>query len=417
MNRYLVIISTAILFIVFSCSASGGNGGSGYSRYGIGDIQFFAGGRSAGMGGTAIALLSSTSLNRINPAGETKLSLTHFTGTFSYEGFRTTDGIQSAYLSSGNFGGAFLALPLSLDNGLTFTTGFTPYSSVNYKVQSELTIGSVSYTQLYSGEGGLSTALAGLAIAPIDSLSLGLRVNYLFGQIRSESDATFNSTDFASTKYQRTLNVNGFDVTLGFIYTGLARLTGLKSLSGLNIGGILSTATNLNATQENINILSIGQDTLTGKDGKIHIPASQGIGFSWLFGEKYLVAGDYFHHLWGDFEYFGVHPPQIRNSTRVSLGVEIQPSRERGASYWNKVAYRFGSYYLSSYYRIRSESINEVGITSGLDLPIGGDTQLDLALEYGRRGTTNQGLLLDNIFRLSITLSVAEKWFIHTEEE
>lgn len=106
------------------------------------------------MGGTAIALLSSTSLNRINPAGETKLSLTHFTGTFSYEGFRTTDGIQSAYLSSGNFGGAFLALPLSLDNGLTFTTGFTPYSSVNYKVQSELTIGSVSYTQLYSGEGG-----------------------------------------------------------------------------------------------------------------------------------------------------------------------------------------------------------------------------------------------------------------------
>lgn len=417
MNRHLAILSTAILFIALSHSALGGNGGSGYSRYGIGDIQFYAGGRSAGMGGTAIALLSSASLNRINPAGQTKLLYTHFTGTFSYEGFRTTDGSQSAYLSSGNFGGAFLALPLSLDNGLTFTAGFNPYSSVNYKVQREQTIKSENYTELYSGQGGLSTAVAGLSLAPIDSLNLGLRLNYLFGQIRSEADVTFSSTDFTSTKYQRTVNANGFDVTLGFIYTGLARLTGLKSLDGLNVGAILSTATSLNATQENINAVSSGQDTLAGRDGKIHIPVSRGIGISWLLGGKYLVAGDYFHQQWRDLEYFDVHPPQIRNSTRVSLGLEIQPSRERGASYWDKVAYRFGTYYLSSYYQIGTQSINEIGITSGLGLPVGGDTELDLALEYGRRGTTDQHLLQDNIFRLSITLNVVEKWFVRTEEE
>jgi len=417
MNRHFPILSTAVLFIGFSFSALAGNGGSAYSRYGIGDIRFFAGGRSAGMGGTAIALLSPASLNRVNPAGQTKLTLTNFTGTFSYEGFRTTDGIQSAYLSSGNFGGAFLALPISLDNGLVFTAGFNPYSSVNYKLQSEQTIGSVDYIQLYSGEGGLSNALAGLTIAPIDSLNLGLQVNYLFGQIRSESDMTFNSTDFVSAKYLRTVDAHGFDFTLGFIYTGLGRLTGLKSLEGLNIGAILSTATNLNATQENVNITSVGQDTLPGKDGQIRIPFSQGIGFSWLLGGKYLLAGDYFHQQWSDFEYFGVHPQQIRNNTRLSLGLEIQPSRDRGASYWDRVAYRLGSYYLSSYYQIGSESINEIGITSGLGMPIGADTRLDLALEYGRRGTTDQHLLQDNIFRLSITLNVGEKWFVHTEEE
>jgi hypothetical protein len=417
MNRQLLIFSTALLHICFSSTASGGNGGSGYSRYGIGDIRFFAGGRSAGMGGTAIALLSSTSLNRVNPAGQAKLALAHFTGTFSYEGFRTTDGIQSAYLSSGNFGGAFLALPLSIENGLTFTAGFNPYSSVNYKLQSEQAIGPANYTQLYAGEGGLSTALAGLTIAPIDSLNLGLQVNYLFGQIRSESDMTFNSPDFVSAKYLRTVEANGFDFTVGFIYTGLGRLTGLKSLEDLNIGAILSTATNLNATQENINITSVGQDTLAGKDEKIHIPVSQGIGFSWLLGGKYLVAGDYFHQQWSNFEYFGVHPQQIRNNTRLSLGMEIQPSRDRGASYWDRVAYRFGTYYLSSYYQIDTESINEFGITSGLGMPIGADTRLDLALEYGRRGTTDQHLLQDNIFRLSITLNIGEKWFVHTEEE
>ncbi|MGA9363838.1 MAG: hypothetical protein WBW16_05655 [Bacteroidota bacterium] len=417
MKRHIAILSTTLLLIGFSHSAYSGNGSSGYSRYGIGDIRFFAGGRSAGMGGTAIALLSSNSLNRINPAGQTKLTLTHFTGTFSYEGFQTTDGIQSAYLSSGNFGGAFLALPLSPDNGVAFTAGFNPYSSVNYKVQGEQTIGSDNYTQLYFGEGGLSTALAGLTLAPIDSLSLGLQANYLFGQIRSESDVTFSSTDFVSAKYQRTVNINGFDVTIGFIYTGLGRLTGLKSLEGFNVGAILSTATNLNATQDNINIVSVGQDTLTGRGGKIHIPVSRGIGFSWLVGGKYLVAGDYLHQQWGDFEYFGEHPQQIRNSTRLSLGMEIEPSQERGTSYWNRVAYRVGTYYLASYYQIGTESINEFGITSGLGMPIGADTRLDFALEYGRRGTIDQHLLQDNIFRFSITLSLGEKWFVRTEEE
>jgi hypothetical protein len=417
MNRHLLILSMALFLIGVSNSAFSGNGGSGYSRYGIGDISFFAGGRSAAMGGTAIALLSSNSLNRINPAGQTKLTLTHFTGTFSYEGFRTTDGIQSAYLSSGNFGGAFMALPLSSGNGLALTAGFNPYSSVNYKVQSEQTIGSESYTALYSGEGGLSTGLAALSIAPLDSLSLGVQMNYLFGQIRSESDVTFSSTDFVSAKYQRTVNVNGFDVTFGFIYTGLGRLTGLKSLENFNVGAILSTATNLNATQDNINIVSTGQDTVAGREGKIHIPVSRGLGFSWLLGGKYLVAGDYLHQQWGDFEYFGEHPAQIRNSTRFSLGMEIEPSQERGTSYWKRVAYRFGAYYLSSYYQIGTESINEFGITSGLGMPIGGDTRLDFALEYGRRGTIDQHLLQDNIIRFSITLSLGEKWFVRTEEE
>jgi hypothetical protein len=417
MMRHLPIFSIALLFIGSSHSAFSGNGGSGYSRYGIGDIRFFAGGRSAGMGGTAIALLNSNSLNRINPAGQTKLTLTHFTGTFSYEGFRTTDGIQSAYLSSGNFGGAFLALPLSTNNGLALTAGFNPYSSVNYKVQSEQTIGSDSYTAVYSGEGGLSTALAGLSFAPLDSLSLGLQANYLFGQIRSESDVSFSSTDFSTAKYQRTVNVDGFDVTFGVIYSGLGRLTGLKMLEGLNLGAILSTATNLNATQENINIESVGQDTLAGKGGKIHIPVSRGLGFSWLLGGKYLVAGDYLSQQWSDFEYFGEHPQQIRNSTRVSLGMEIEPSQERGTSYWKRVAYRFGTYYLASYYQIGTESINEVGFTSGLGMPIAADTRLDFALEYGRRGTIDQHLLQDNIFRFSITLSLGEKWFVRTEEE
>lgn len=417
MKNVHTIVAFIISLTLLSLTAVGGSGGSGYSRYGIGDIRFFAGGRSAGMGGTTIALLSPISLNRLNPAGQTKLLRTHFTGTFFYEGFRTTDGVQSAYLSTGSFGGAFLAVPLSIDDGLTFSTGFNPYSTVNYKIHDERTLGSESYSDLYFGEGGLSTALVGLSIAPADSLHLGLRLNYLFGQIRTGSDVSFASVEIASTKYRRTMTTNGFGATFGAIYTGLSRLTGLEGLNGLSIGAIFSTATNLSASQENLNITSIGEDTLAIRDGKIRIPVSTGLGMAWLLGGKYLVAGDVLYQQWSDFRAYDVHPPQIRNSTRVSLGLEIQPSSESGASYWRRVAYRFGAYYLSSYYQIGSESINEMALTTGMGLPIGPDTRLELALEYGKRGTTDRNLLRDNILRFSVTLNVGERWFVRTEEE
>ncbi len=417
MTRSLILFLSTCLISLLTHVALGGNGGSGYSRYGIGDIRFFAGGRSAGMGGTTVALIGLNSINRLNPAGQTEISRTHLSGTFSYEGFKTTDGVRSSYLSSGNFGGAIFAVPISPSDGLTFSAGFNPYSSVNYKVQDDQAFGSDLYSQVYFGEGGLSTALAGLSFTPFDSLHLGLRMNYLFGQIRSGSDVSSSSSDFAATKYRRTVSANGFDFTFGAIYNGFGRLTGATGLNNLNVGVILSTATNLNATQENINISPIGEDTLAVRDGEIHIPISGGAGIAWLLNDKYLLAADFLHQKWSDFSFYGVHPPQIRSSSRVSLGIEIQPSRETGASYWKKVAYRFGAYHLSSYYQIGSTSINEIAVTAGLGLPIAYDTNLDLAVEYGRRGTTGQHLLKDNILRLSFTLNAGERWFVRSEEE
>jgi hypothetical protein len=417
MKHQLAILCTAALLLLPRYSIFAGNGGSNYSRFGIGDIQFFGSERSAGMGGAAIALLSPWSLNRLNPAGQTQLLWTRFTGTFSYEGFRTTDGSQSVYLSSGNFGGALLAIPLSVDHGFTFAAGFNPYSNVNYDVRAQGAVGSGDYTAEYTGGGGLSTALVGFTLVPVDSVSLGIRLNYLFGQLRSSANVSSSAADFSSTTYERTVNADGFSFTAGFIYSGLAQLTSLKDLRGLNVGGVFSTGTDLSATQQGINDVTTGQDTLPEQDGKIHIPVSGGIGLSWLLAEKYLLAADYIFQRWTDFTYFGAAQPQIKNSARVSFGLEIQPPQETGGSPGSKPTYRFGAYYLSSYYRVRSEPVNEWGLTTGLGMLISGDTRLDLALQYGRRGTTSQQLVTDDIFRFSVTLNVGEKWFVNTGEQ
>ena len=369
------------------------------------------------MGGTTLALMGPSSINRINPAGQARISTTHLSGTFFYEGFKTTDGNQSSYLSSGNFGGAVVSFPIAPADGITLSAGFNPYSSVNYKIQIEPPFGGQTSKQNYFGEGGLSTALVSLSLSPADSLHLGVRLNYLFGQIRSGATVGFSSSDFSEITYRRTTDANGFGLTLGFIYNGLGKVFGSDRAGDLSVGGIFSTGTSLDATQENINTSTIGNDTLTSREGKIRIPVSGGVGVAWLLKEKFLLGADFLYQNWSDFQSFDVHPPEIRNSTRVSLGLEIQPSRGIGVSYWQRVAYRFGVYYLRSYYQIASTPINEAALTAGLGLPISYDTSVDLAVEYGRRGTTDNQLLRDNILRFSLTLNAGERWFVRTEEE
>lgn len=415
LQKIATLVTASIL--VLTPLALAGKGGSGYSRFGIGDIRYFAGSRSAGMGGTTISLLTPGSINGVNPAGQAAIKRTLFSGTFTYEGFNSTDGVQSAFLSSGNFGGALFVLPISPNDGLTFSAGLNPYSTVNYRVTQDYTFGTETVSKAYFGEGGISRAHLGLSLTALDSLHLGLKVNYLFGQIRRGAEVNFTSIEFASVHYRRNISVNGFIPTLGLIYTGLGPLVGLSGSSLLSIGGVLSAATNLDATEERINVGSAGEDTLAERTGQIRIPMSGGLGISWIVNGKYLFAGDVHHQQWRDLRYFNERQPEIRNGNRYSLGFEKLPSLDPRDGYWQKVAYRLGISYLSSYYQVRNQAINEVAVSAGVGLPVGLDSRLDVAIEYGRRGTTAQHLLKDNIIRFSVTLNVAESWFIRIEED
>ena len=63
---------------------------------------------------------------------------------------------------------------------------------------------------------------------------------------------------------------------------------------------------------------------------------------------------------------------------------------------------------------LNNEDIDEFGITFGLGLPIGpGFSNINLGFEYGQRGTTDSGLVKEDIFKVSVGFSLTEarKWF------
>lgn len=373
-----------------------------------------------GMGGAGIAILSSNFIDRLNPAAWGRVNRTRFSIGTLYEGFSATDDISSAYLSKTHFNGFSLALPLSVEHGFVFSTGFTPYSSVNYNIVTPTTQGSLNYTLQYLGEGGLSLAHIGFSGKLSSDLFLGTKFNYYFGTIRHTISQKFTSTDYTTAESFSSAQLKGIGFTFGAVYTGLKSIFNIGETNALNIGVILSTTSYLTTQDERIHIYNLNtvtsRDTFSLPEGTTRLPFSFGAGLSYL-SDRMILAGDLFYQHWDQFTVDGTHPAELRDSYRFGAGAEILPKRELTAPFTQRVTYRFGVYYNTSYYQIKGEPINEIGITGGLGIPVVGDAQLGISAEYGFRGTTAFGLQKDKILRISMTLSISELWFVRPEEE
>jgi hypothetical protein len=50
-------------------------------------------------------------------------------------------------------------------------------------------------------------------------------------------------------------------------------------------------------------------------------------------------------------------------------------------------------------------------------LPFSGETRLNLAMEYGERGTLAKDLIKDKIFRFNLSLNISALWFVQYPED
>ena len=411
----------ALLLLLYANSLLAGNGGSGYSRYGIGDIQYFVSGSGAGMGNVGLAVLSTSSINQFNPAAWTSLAQTRFSVGTLYEGYSTTDAQQSGYFSNMNFNGIMLSIPISTANGIVFGVGVIPYSTVNYSIKFDTSQAGLDYTLGYEGEGGVSEAQVGLSANLGNDIHLGTKMNYYFGTLRHTISQTFTNTSvYTNGQDLRSVDTKGLGFTFGAVYSGLASLLNFDKSRSLTLGLVATTTSYLSSSEEHQLTFSTSNltthDTETVRQAKITIPFCFGIGISYS-SNRYLLAGDMFYQTWSKFDAAGLVSLPGRNSRRLGIGGELLPSKESSSKYGERMAYRMGIYYNSTYYLIKGEPINEIGITAGAGFPVFLDTRLNIGAEYSLRGTTDQQLEKERIIRISFTLSGGELWFQHPPEE
>ena len=406
-------------------AAQNSNDGSVYSRFGLGQRHTWLSGKSQAMGGGGLALSSSLYANPLNPASLSDQILTRFAGGLTYESITTeADGFESGRLASGSLSGIHLSFPLKT-NTLGMGLSMAPYTRVSYRIQD---IGSVasdpgsqestSLIKEFNGNGGLYQLSGGLGYRVASHLSVGARVDMIFGILEEARSTIFNDSRFVDRTIRESTRLRGSTATLGARFI----VPGLPDDMGLVLASTFTLPTTLDGERSTALTTSVGRDTLgTTSKGDVSLPMAASIGLAFQPAQKWTVLADLTWEEWtaleSDFSLPGVPLGDVSNLSdriRVSSGVEFWPGSGRPfASYGAMIAYRFGVYSDRAYASpVATETIRSVGITGGLSLPslIPGTT-IDLNIDVGQRGQTGNGLVKDRYLRFGLNINFGERWF------
>jgi hypothetical protein len=393
------------------------SGGSLYTRYGLGDVYNDYSARRFGMGGLGIALTDNDYLNYLNPAGSTDLNLVRFETGMIYTGENMQDNSSSTYNANTFFSGFMFGIPIKHDLGFTINFGVVPVTNVHYAVSQAATDTiSTSHTIDYSGDGGISKIFLSTSYKlPLD-FSIGASFDYYTGKIDYNSAITFESTsDFTDATYDKQYSYHGIGYTIGFISTDFAKIIGIGGVKNLRLGVAYTSSVPLHCDSV-INLISAAGTTEAAfGSSTVHLPYKFGVGLAFLLKDSYQFTLDYLYQPFSQLTFNGVGFPYMQDYRKMSLGLEYRNPDVRTFSFWDQLMLRGGLSYEQSQYIINGTSINQVSVYTGCSIPLGSDNSLDFGLQYGRRGTTDNNLLQENIFNFSISISLGELWFQHSE--
>ncbi len=395
---------------------------SPYSRFGIGQLeQKTLHPRLRAMGGIGNAINSNTFVNYSNPASYSSFDTLSFLFNAGLSASSATLRTTTQNETSSNARLEYITLGFPVNRWLRASFGLLPYSNVGYDIiipfENELT---GNYAKVFSGSGGLNRFYGGAAVKIFKNLSVGFNATYIFGQTTNSILVYFpDSNYYANTKIENKIRTNAFVFDYGLHYT-----INLENDYLLTAGLTFGQQMNLSAKREytvkslfggfsdGIEYVLDTIDYRPSESGKLIIPSSTGMGFTFQKKNQWMAGIDFNWQNWEKFKAFEVSDSLV-NSWNLAVGGQFTPSHTSISKYWQRVTYRVGARYDQTYLNLRGEPLNEFGITFGLGLPFPRSlTTLDLSLEVGRRGTTANNLVQETFVNLTVGISIYERWFV-----
>lgn len=415
--------ASSVLVCFLTCSAASAQvlatrENDPYSRYGVGQPRSGTSVAQRGSGSQTAAVAMPYSVNTDNPASYSALRLTTYEG--AAEGSQRRLVTPQATYTSGTATLSYLRLAFPVAKNVGIAIGLQPESRVYYNMQDTSFVSGLGRTvNQYSGFGGLNYGFIG-AGAGYKGFRLGFNFGYLFGNISNASSLQVLSYDSARTfgsEFTTNTRFGGLYYKLGAQYE-----TPLNDKLGLRLGATTSLQQRLGATRDvsaaSVRFISGGgtiSDTasrLSGDEGYYTLPLSYTAGAQ-VFGTQWAAGADFSQTRWSEFRSFGTPDSLNATSYRLSVGGEYTPSPSNLNSYFQRVTYRLGFYYGLDPVRLRNTDLNYYALTAGLSLPFKRTTdRLHTAIEIGRRGTKNAGLIQENFVRFSVGLSLNDRWFV-----
>ena len=402
------IIISACLLISFVSFAQQGTS-SPYSFYGIGDTRFKGTLENRTMAGVAIEQ-DSIHLNIENPASYASLGQT----TFSVGGTFGTNTIKSSTESSKAQRSTFDYLALGIPMG-KFGAGFglVPLSSVGYKI-TDINTGENEISSQLEGKGGVNKVFFGLGYKITPKWNIGADLQYNFGKITTTTIEAVSGVQNA-TRETNTSELSGVNFNIGTMYqTKITKklniYTSLNYTFGSTLNSVSTRVTEVDGDPDAVTEDPV--DTELKLPNKLTFGAGIGQARKWLVGTTLAFQGT--GQLANDYN----SSPNVRYEkyTKYAVGGYYIPNYSSFASYFSRITYRAGLKYEKLGLIVNNESINDVGMSLGAGFPITGTfSNVNVGVEFGKRGTTSAGLVQENYMNFSVSFSFNDRWFVKSK--
>jgi hypothetical protein len=415
MTKRLILI----VFILFSViTTAQERNSSPYSFYGIGLTTFKGTVENQSMGGLSF-MADSIHLNLRNPAAYGNLGLTTYTLGASHSSVKMKTSTETDKANRTSFDYLAVGIPAGK---FGFGFGLLPYTSVGYNIIDRSEDGSSA--SRFSGSGGLNKVFLSGGYSFNENLSIGVDVNYNFGNIQNKNIFIREGLQYGSREINRS-DLSGFTYKIGLAYERM-----LKEELQFSFGAHYMPEANLHSENERelatIVFSGTGMDMAVDsrqidvEDGDLSLPSSFTVGAGIGKPRKWFLGMEFTGSEASDFSNrsFALEGADYKKSSAYRAGGYYIPNYNSLTSYLSRIVYRAGVRMEETGLVVNGEEISEFGMSFGVGLPAGRMlSNVNLGFEYGQRGTTDSGLVQENFFNAKLSLSLNDRWFVKRKFE
>lgn len=425
-KNFIVLAMTLASLNAFAQSGTN----SPYSQYGLGVLSDQGNGFNRGMNGVGIALTRHNQVNYLNPASYSKtdsLSFIFDVG-MSLQTTNFKEGKVSKNANNADFEYAVGAFRIAKNFGFGF--GIIPFSNVGYNysatkpINDEAGIATTStFTNTYSGSGGIRQVFIGLGYEPIKGLSFGVNGGYIWGDYTRSMTTTYSNNSTTTLAKIYSADITNYKLDFGVQYS-----YPLNNKDALTLGVTYGVGHDLHSDPS---LMVISANTSTAvtdttsyvANNAISLPTQIGVGVSYVHNNKWTIAADYTLQKWSEAKYpkytdknnvitYEGAKGMMSDRHKINIGGEYCKNTE-SRSFISRIRYRFGASYSTPYIKINGQDgPKEISVSAGIGVPVMNGYNNRSVINVSAQWVNLSGApIKENTFRINVGITFNEKWF------
>lgn len=419
--------SIVVVASTLSAIAQGGTN-SPYSQYGLGSMADQGNGFSRGMNGVGLGFHDGNQVNFLNPASYSSLDSLTFVFDVGMSGQITNFEENGKRINAKNADFEYAIAGFRAFKHLGMSFGIVPFTNVGYNYANTNEVNDANkttYTNTYTGSGGLHQMFIGMGWEPFKGFALGVNGSYLWGKynrsiVNSYSDAYVNTL----SKYY-TAEVNNYKLDFG------AQITlRLSKKNSMTLGLVYGLGHQIGANPE-CKVISRNSQTSVADtasyvvENGLELPNTFGAGLLLNFDKRLKIGADYTLQQWSkvsfpEYAVRGNQPSYMLNNDyyrdrhKVNVGGEYckNPTSRK---FFDRVRLRAGASYTTPYLNINgTDGPKEISVSAGFGIPImnGWNARSILNISGQWVNIQTPGMLKENTFRVNVGITFNERWFM-----